>query len=718
MADTTEETPYQSLYRRFRPSTFEEVRGQDHVVLALRNAVRDGRVAHAYLFSGPRGTGKTSTARILAKALNCTDLHDGEPCGVCSSCVEITRGTSMDVHELDAASNNGVDAMRDLVSRAALGSPGRQKVYIVDEVHMLSTAASNALLKTLEEPPAHVIFVLATTDPQKVLPTIRSRTQHYEFRLLGPDTLSALLAQVRTDAGLDVGDEALDLAVRRGRGSARDALSILDQVAASDTVDDDLPELDEVVEALAERDVSRALVAVAHLTAAGFSPQQLTVDLVDHLRQGFLALVAPELVTVSGAERDALAAQAGRVGLATLVRAMEDLGRAQVSMRDAPDPRVNFEVALVRLVHPEADDSPAALLARIERLEASGGGGSTPAAPPRSTGPVDRVAPPPPGPVSAGVTPTRPAAAPTPDPAPAPTPSPAASSKGAALAARVAAIPNGRPAASEDGSPVEPTEAAPEPESATLEPTTSTTGPRKTLGALRRQSSSAEPIAEPTGEPTAEPTALSPAAGDGGVDVLPETNAGSSDEPTVSPEPVAHPSEVSPHTPQPVEATTPPVPSGSFPSLDELDRAWADQVIGRLRPKAKALFQAGRFVGADGERASFGLPNEIHRNRCEEMRAEVESALADQFGRSVPLVLVVDGSSGGAQQTPASGRPDADGADNAPSSPSSTGAPVDSDDDPVEDLADFDADNLEVAEIDNSAETRIFQAFPGAEEVV
>ncbi|HEX7443388.1 MAG TPA: DNA polymerase III subunit gamma/tau, partial [Acidimicrobiales bacterium] len=371
MADVTEEVPYQSLYRRFRPSTFAEVRGQDHVVLALRNAVRDGRVAHAYLFSGPRGTGKTSTARILAKALNCTDLHDGEPCGVCPSCVEITRGTSLDVHELDAASNNGVDAMRDLVSRAALGSPGRQKVYIVDEVHMLSTAASNALLKTLEEPPPHVIFVLATTDPQKVLPTIRSRTQHFEFRLLGPDTLSELLAQVRTDAHLDVGDDALDLAVRRGRGSARDALSILDQVAASDAVDDDLPELDEVVEALAERDVERALVAVAHLTAAGFSPQQLTVDLVDHLRQGFLALVAPELVTVAGAERDVLAAQAGRVGLATLVRAMEDLGRAQVGMRDAPDPRVNLEVALVRLVHPEADDSPAALLARIERLEAS-----------------------------------------------------------------------------------------------------------------------------------------------------------------------------------------------------------------------------------------------------------------------------------------------------------------------------------------------------------
>ena len=368
------DTPYQSLYRRFRPSTFAGVRGQDHVVLALRNAVRDGRVAHAYLFSGPRGTGKTSTARILAMALNCTDLQDGEPCGVCPSCVEIARGSSLDVHELDAASNNGVEAMRDLVARAALGTPGRQKVYIVDEVHMLSTAASNALLKTLEEPPPHVVFVLATTDPQKVLPTIRSRTQHFEFRLLGPEVLNDLLDQVRREAGLDVPDEALALAVRRGRGSARDALSVLDQVVASDSVDDDLPELDEIVESLAERDAGRALAAVAQLVSAGYSPQQLAGDLLDHLRQGFLVLVAPELVSVAGSERAALAATAERVGLAGLVRALELLGLSQVSMREAPDPRVNLEVALIRLAHPEADVTPESLLARIERLEAGRSG--------------------------------------------------------------------------------------------------------------------------------------------------------------------------------------------------------------------------------------------------------------------------------------------------------------------------------------------------------
>src|SRR3954463_3211302 len=221
--------PYQSLYRRYRPQRFEEVRGQDHVTRALRNAVREGHVAHAYLFSGPRGTGKTSTARILAKALNCTNLTDGEPCGECDSCIQIAAGSSLDVMELDAASNNGVDAMRDLISRAALGTAGRAKVYIVDEVHMLSSGASNALLKTLEEPPGHVYFVLATTDPQKVLPTIKSRTQHFDFRLLPPDALLDHLRWVVQDAGLDVAPEAIELVARRGSGSARDALSALDQ---------------------------------------------------------------------------------------------------------------------------------------------------------------------------------------------------------------------------------------------------------------------------------------------------------------------------------------------------------------------------------------------------------------------------------------------------------------------------------------------------------
>ena len=580
--------PYQSLYRRFRPGTFGEVRGQDHVVLALRNAVRDGRVGHAYLFSGPRGTGKTSTARILAKALNCTDLRDGEPCGVCSSCVEITRGTSLDVHELDAASNNGVEAMRDLVSRAALGTPGRQKVYIVDEVHMLSTAASNALLKTLEEPPAHVVFVLATTDPQKVLPTIRSRTQHFEFHLLGADTLEALLNQVRQDAGLVLPEHAVDVAVRRGRGSARDALSVLDQVAAANAVDDDLPSLGEIVDALAERDPARALVAVAQLVAAGWAPQQLAGDLVDHLRQGFLGLVAPQLADAVGEERTAVAGGASALGLAGVVRAIEAVGRAQMTMRDAPDPRVHLEVALIRLARPEVDDGPDALLARLERLERAvgswspaGGGLATAGSPPAT--------PPLPEPVTASSPPGTPGSTP-----PEPT------------AGRVGPV---APGGSTAG------------------------GARATVGALRRArtvptTAPADPVPPPTGM---GPAAAVPAeAARPGGEVVPGGG------------------EVAASAPGGGEALggAPGGTASTAVDRDGLVEAWGDHIYGRLRPKAKALYQAGRFVATEEDRAVFALPNATHRARCEEVRSDVEAVISEYFGHAVHLVLVIDDAPG------------------------------------------------------------------------
>ena len=388
---------YQSLYRRYRPQRFADVRGQDHATRALRNSVRDGRVAHAYLFSGPRGTGKTSTARILAKALNCAAPQDGEPCGTCDSCVQIAAGASLDVHELDAASNNGVEAMRELVARTALGTPGRWKVYIVDEVHMLSAAASNALLKTLEEPPAHVVFVLATTDPHKVLPTIRSRTQHFEFRLLPPDLLVEHLTWVAADAGLDVPSEAIELVARRGNGSARDALSALDQVAAAGGVEDERVAVEDLVEALAERDAGQALAAVAEASAAGRDPRQLARDLVERLREVFLALFNRDLVGLSDADLIRAEEQARRMGAPAAVRAIEVLGEALVDMRDSADPRITLEVALVRLARPDADASPGALLERLERLERRLEGSPAPAAAtpvpdPQASGPATRPA--------------------------------------------------------------------------------------------------------------------------------------------------------------------------------------------------------------------------------------------------------------------------------------------------------------------------------------
>jgi DNA polymerase III subunit gamma/tau len=379
------DVPFVSLYRRFRPGRFDEIRGQDHVVRALQSAVRDGRVSHAYLFSGPRGTGKTSSARILAKALNCAAPVDGEPCGICASCTEITQGTSLDVHELDAASNNGVDAMRDLVAHAALGTPGRWKVYIVDEVHMLSNAAANALLKTLEEPPSHVVFVLATTDSQKVPPTIRSRTQHLEFRLLGADTLHDLLTSVQERAGLSVDAQAVQAAVRRGRGSARDALSALDQVVASGSADSARPELSGILSALSEGEAADVLVSLSSLLAAGWGPQQLATELVDDLRQVFLAALAPELCAVSGPSRAELTALAESMGLARVVRGMEILGRALIDMRDAPDAQVVLEIAVVRATRADLDPGIEALTERVAMLErAMVGGGAPSHVPPRS----------------------------------------------------------------------------------------------------------------------------------------------------------------------------------------------------------------------------------------------------------------------------------------------------------------------------------------------
>ena len=360
---------YQSLYRRYRPQRFSELRGQDHVSTTLRNAVRTGRVAHAYLFSGPRGTGKTSTARILAKALNCPDVFDGEPCGTCESCTAITEGRSLDVAELDAASARGIDSMRDLIARTSLASPGRWKVYILDEVHMLTADASNALLKTLEAPPAHVVFVLATTEPHKVLPTVASRAQHFEFRLLPVDVLVDHLRWVVSDAGLDVAPEVVDLVARRGSGSARDALSALDQVAAAGGIHEDSASFEELVEALCERDLERALTAVAERCSAGHSPRQLASSLLEHLRQAFLATVARGLVNLPDDDVDRVAGQARRLGRAGTVRAMEVLGQALVDMRDAPEPRVLLEVAVVRLCRPETDASLAALVERVEKLE-------------------------------------------------------------------------------------------------------------------------------------------------------------------------------------------------------------------------------------------------------------------------------------------------------------------------------------------------------------
>jgi DNA polymerase-3 subunit gamma/tau len=380
---------YQSLYRKYRPQRFSELVGQEHVTTALRNAVRDGRVGHAYLFSGPRGTGKTTTARLLAKALNCTNLgDDGDPCGVCESCVAIAEGSSLDVIEVDAASRSKVDDMRDLLERVAyLSAGGAKKVYILDEVHMLSTGAEAALLKTLEESPEHVVFVLATTDPLKVAPTIRSRTQHYEFTLYTVDELVGHLADVCEQEGVEADREALTVIARAGAGSMRDSLSLLDQAIAHGRID--VEQVNAlfggtafagrlaVLRAVADEDVAGALVALGELLDAGHEPRRLTEDLLVTVRDAFLLTSARGRVRVDlpADDQEALGALGEQLGAPTLVRTLETLGQAVVDMRgtDAADPRLVLEIALVRLARREAGTPVQALAERVDRLERSRG---------------------------------------------------------------------------------------------------------------------------------------------------------------------------------------------------------------------------------------------------------------------------------------------------------------------------------------------------------
>ena len=374
----------QSLYRRYRPRRFAELKGQEHVVRALRNSVANDRGGQAYLFSGPRGTGKTSAARILAKVLNCASPNEGEPCCECDSCLAIERGASFDVLELDAASNNGVDNIRELIERASMGNPGRHRVFILDEVHMLSAGAEAALLKTLEEPPPHVVFVLATTDPQKVSDTIRSRTQHLQFRLLAAKELEDHVRWVVQDAKLEVSADAIRQVVEQGAGSARDTLSALELVVAGGGEAETFVRPEDVIESLITHDAAAVLTQVGAAMQRGHDPKAFTEQIVRFLREMFLSSMAPQLVQLADDHAKVAADMTARYGVASVVRAIEVLGEALVDIRRAPDPRLVLEVTLVRLASNVITNDTASLLARVERLESG-------ASHPRDvTGPIPR----------------------------------------------------------------------------------------------------------------------------------------------------------------------------------------------------------------------------------------------------------------------------------------------------------------------------------------
>ncbi len=375
---------YLSLYRKYRSQTFDEILGQEHVSQTLANAIAEDRVAHAYLFTGPRGTGKTSTARILAKALNCADGPTPTPCGRCDPCVSIADGSSLDVIEMDAASHSKVDETREILAGVALATAGgRKKVYVIDEVHMLSAGSFNALLKTLEEPPPHVIFILATTEAHKVLQTIVSRTQRFDFRRIPADVLETHLGKVAAAEKIEIEPEALALLARHAEGSARDALSMLDQLASfGGRVSAEDAEallghrgedvLIDLFDAIASNDLGAVFRAMQTFVAQGADMRQLAFDALEHGRSLLLLKTAPdaeELLDAPGEDRPALILQSESFTATSLLRTIDLIGKSIIEMRNAPNHRLLLEVALIRAASPETDASNDALLGRIERLE-------------------------------------------------------------------------------------------------------------------------------------------------------------------------------------------------------------------------------------------------------------------------------------------------------------------------------------------------------------
>ncbi|MDX3588233.1 DNA polymerase III subunit gamma and tau, partial [Streptomyces europaeiscabiei] len=392
-----------ALYRRYRPESFAEVIGQEHVTDPLQQALRNNRVNHAYLFSGPRGCGKTTSARILARCLNCEQGPTPTPCGTCQSCQDLARTGpgSIDVIEIDAASHGGVDDARELREKAFFGPAGsRYKIYIIDEAHMVTSAGFNALLKVVEEPPEHLKFIFATTEPEKVIGTIRSRTHHYPFRLVPPGTLREYLGEVCGKEKIPVAEGVLPLVVRAGAGSVRDSMSVMDQLLAGATdagvtyamatsllgyTDGSL--LDSVVEAFAAGDGAAAFEVVDHVMEAGNDPRRFVADLLERLRDLVILAAVPDaiekgLIDAPVEVLERMQAQAGVFGAAELSRAADLVNEGLTEMRGANSPRLQLELICARVLLPATYGDERSVMARLDRLERGvnfSGGGAGPA---------------------------------------------------------------------------------------------------------------------------------------------------------------------------------------------------------------------------------------------------------------------------------------------------------------------------------------------------
>ncbi|MBK1785024.1 DNA polymerase III subunit gamma and tau [Prauserella cavernicola] len=403
-----------ALYRKYRPATFAEVVGQEHVTEPLRTALSSGRINHAYLFSGPRGCGKTSSARIMARSLNCVEGPTPDPCGKCGPCLALApEGPgSVDVTELDAASHGGVDDARELRDRAFYApAESRYRVFIIDEAHMVTTQGFNALLKIVEEPPEHLIFIFATTEPEKVLPTIRSRTHHYPFRLIPPSAMRELLERNVAAEGMQVEPAVYPLVIRAGGGSARDTQSVLDQLLAGAGPEGvtyaravsllgvtDVALIDAMVDALSADDHKAVFSTVDQLSEAGHDPRRFATDLLDRLRDLILLRSVPDaastgMVSAPEEELGRMIAQAERIQPGTLTRYAEIVHNGLLEMRGATAPRLLLELLCSRMLLPEVAGDEAAMLQRLERLERRVTAGPAQAGAPQAAAPAATPAP-------------------------------------------------------------------------------------------------------------------------------------------------------------------------------------------------------------------------------------------------------------------------------------------------------------------------------------
>ncbi|MFZ4189446.1 DNA polymerase III subunit gamma and tau [Streptomyces pseudogriseolus] len=641
-----------ALYRRYRPESFAEVIGQEHVTDPLQQALRNNRVNHAYLFSGPRGCGKTTSARILARCLNCEQGPTPTPCGECQSCRDLARNGpgSIDVIEIDAASHGGVDDARDLREKAFFGpASSRYKIYIIDEAHMVTSAGFNALLKVVEEPPEHLKFIFATTEPEKVIGTIRSRTHHYPFRLVPPGTLREYLGEVCQKEGIAVEEGVLPLVVRAGAGSVRDSMSVMDQLLAGAGEEGvtyamatsllgytDGSLLDSVVEAFATGDGAAAFEVVDRVIEGGNDPRRFVADLLERLRDLVILAAVPDaadkgLIDAPADVLERMQAQAGTFGPAELGRAADIVNEGLTEMRGATSPRLQLELICARVLLPAAYGDERSLMARLDRIErgvqfsAGGAAAGMPAmgyvpGPDAHSAAAPAVVEPGGGPAAA-----RAAVRAQGQPSPAPAPPPAQTPAPAAAPTPPPATPQAPPAA-----------AAPAPAPSPAPSTTPAPGAWPTAtpaggGGTGAGAAGTGAARRPGGWPTATP-------------------AGGGASRAQSPQPTAPPAPATPSTPSAPPASAAP-PGGGGGGLDPR-MLWPnilETVKNRRRFTWILLSQNAQVTGFDGTTLQLGFVNAGARDNFLSSGSEdvLRQALTEQFNVQWKIEAVVDPSGGG-----------------------------------------------------------------------